>query len=127
MSDRKTNITIFIVVLVVFLGLWCLFRKDPTQTASIQQAITATDSAKKDVRINAGELQSVRTRSDSYTKEQKAAAVKSVPASDDIDALVALANDIIRRGREDRLTDSADVRKRPVGTLSTEGRVQSGE
>ena len=104
MSDRKTNITIFIVVLVVFLGLWCLFRKDSAQTASIQQAITATDSAKKDVRINAGELQSVRTRSDSYIKEQKAAAVKSVPASDDIDALVALANE---NGGRDNITVAA--------------------
>lgn len=120
MSDRKTNTVIVLIILLTLLAVWWVFKSSVASEPSIQQAITTTDSAKKEVKTNAEGVQSNRTKNDNYITAQKQQAVQSLPSSDDIDALVILANDIIRRGRENRLSDSTDVRVRPVGTPDPE-------
>ena len=63
----------------------------------------------KQVTKNETAIHTTRKTNDIKTKQTVKKSLDSLPASNDVDALVTLANDLIRTGRENRQRNSQDV------------------
>ena len=113
----ETRQKVFVVLVVGVLIMYYAFYRTPRKaTNEVVEQMNATDLIVKEVKSSAEKIKVTRIINDTREEQAVEKALSSLPASDDVDALVSLANDIIRRGREDRLRDGADVSGRPLGT-----------
>ena len=103
-STHTLLILSILILLIISLYLWNS-HKNPKivnltqQTQTKQQQVTKNETA----------IHTTRKTNDIKIKQTVKKSLDTLPASNDVDALVTLANDLIRTGRENRQRNSQDV------------------
>ena len=106
-STRTLLILSILTLLITSLYLWNSKKTSETVKALSHQ----TQIKQQQVTKNETTLKTKRKINDDNIKQKVTQTLETLPRSDDTDALVTLANDIIRTGRENRQHNSQNVSK----------------
>ena len=95
---------------ILTLPITSLYLWNSKKTAETVKALSHQTQIKQEqVKKNENTLHLTRKINDNNIKQKVTQTLETLPSSDDTDALVTLANTIIRTGRENRQRNSQDV------------------